>query len=140
RRAGEDVRAGERVLPAGAVIGPAQVGVLASLGRDAVRCHRRPVGAVLSTGDELLRPGEPPRPGSLYAATAFSLAGQVRAFGGDPLSLGVARDTVAALTSRIREGLARADLLVTSAGVSRGDFDVVKTVLAQEGEVGFWTV
>ena len=140
RVAGEDVRAGELVLPRGTVIGPAQVGVLASLGLAGVRAHRRPVVAVLSTGDELLRPGEPLVPGKIYDANAFSLAAQVRAFGGEPRVLDVARDTVEALTARIREGLRGADLLVTSAGVSRGDFDVVKTVLAQEGEVGFWTV
>lgn len=140
RPAGEDVREGERVLPRGTLIGPAQVGVLASLGLATVRCHRRPVVAVLSTGDELLRPGEPLAPGKIYDANTFSLAAQVRAFGGEPLILDVARDSVDALTGRIHEALARADMLVTSAGVSRGDFDVVKTVLAQEGEVGFWTV
>ena len=140
RVAGEDVRAGETVLPEGTVIGPAQVGVLASLGRDRVSAYRRPVVAVLSTGDELLRPGEPLVPGKIYDSNAFSLAAQVRSFGGVPKILDVARDTVEALTARIREGLAGADLLITSAGVSRGDFDVVKTVLANEGEVGFWTV
>ncbi|MDA0271583.1 MAG: molybdopterin molybdotransferase MoeA [Chloroflexi bacterium] len=140
RPAGEDVKDGEVVLPAGAVIGAAQVGVLASLGLATVRCHRRPVVAVLSTGDELLRPGEPLTPGKIYDANAFSLAAQVRDFGGEPMILDVARDTVDALTGRIHEALARADMLVTSAGVSRGDFDVVKTVLAEVGEVGFWTV
>ena len=140
RAAGEDVHAGEVVLRAGTVIGPAQIGVLASIGVDRVRAHRRPIVAVLSTGDELLRPGEPLVPGKIYDANAFSLAAQVRAFGGVPRILDVALDTVEALTARIHEGLADADLLVTSAGVSRGDFDVVKTVLAAEGEVGFWTV
>jgi molybdopterin molybdotransferase len=140
RVAGEDVREGELVLPAGTVIGPAQVGVLASLGLGSVRAHRRPVVAILSTGDELLRPGDPLEPGKIYDANAFSLASQVRAFGATPVILDVARDTVEALTARIREGLAHADLLVTSAGVSRGDFDVVKTVLAQQGEIGFWTI
>ena len=140
RVAGEDVRTGELVLPRGTVLGAAHIGVLASLGLATVRVHRRPVVAILSTGDELLRPGEPVRPGMIYDANAFSLAAQVRAFGGEARILDVARDTVEALTARIHEGLADADLLVTSAGVSRGDFDVVKTVLAQEGEVGFWTV
>jgi molybdopterin molybdotransferase len=140
RVAGEDVREGETVLPEGTVIGPAQVGVLASLGRDRVLAYRRPVVAVLSTGDELLRPGEPLAPGKIYDSNAFSLAAQVRSFGGIPIVLDVARDTVEALTARIKEGLAEADMLVTSAGVSRGDFDVVKTVLANEGQVGFWTV
>ena len=140
RVAGEDVREGETVLPEGAVLGPAQVGVLASLGRDRALAYRRPVVAVLSTGDELLRPGEPLAPGKIYDSNAFSLAAQVRSFGGVPKVLNVARDTVEALTARIHEALADADMLVTSAGVSRGDFDVVKTVLANEGEVGFWTV
>ncbi len=140
RVAGEDVRAGELVLPRGTVLGAAQAGVLASLGLARVAVHRRPVVAILSTGDELLRPGEPLTPGKIYDANAFSLAAQVRAFGGEARVLDVARDTVEALTASIREGLTGADLLVTSAGVSRGDFDVVKTVLAQEGEVGFWTV
>ncbi|MDA0352569.1 MAG: molybdopterin molybdotransferase MoeA [Chloroflexi bacterium] len=140
RVAGEDVREGETVLREGAVIGPAQVGVLASLGRDRVLAYRRPVVAVLSTGDELLRPGQPLTPGKIYDSNAFSLAAQVRSFGGIPKVLDVARDTVEALTARIHEGLADADMLVTSAGVSRGDFDVVKTVLANEGQVGFWTV
>ena len=140
RVAGEDVHAGELVLPRGTVLGAAQVGVLASLGLATVAVHRRPVVAILSTGDELLRPGEPLTPGKIYDANAFSLAAQVRAFGGEAHILDVAKDTVEALTSSIRQGLAGADLLVTSAGVSRGDFDVVKTVLAQEGAVGFWTV
>ncbi|MFA7249768.1 MAG: gephyrin-like molybdotransferase Glp [Dehalococcoidia bacterium] len=140
REAGEDVRAGETVLRAGTLLGPAQIGVLASVGVDRVLAHRRPVVAVLSTGDELLRPGQALVPGKIYDANAFSLAAQVRAFGGIPRILDVALDTVEALTARIHEGLANADLLVTSAGVSRGDFDVVKTVLAAEGEVGFWTV
>jgi molybdopterin molybdotransferase len=140
RSAGEDVRSGERVLARGTVLQAAQVGVLASLGRASVRVHRRPVVAILSTGDELLRPGEPLQPGKIYDANAFTLAAQVQAFGGIPRVLDVALDTVEALTARIKEGLEDADLLVTSAGVSRGDFDVVKTVLANEGEVGFWTV
>ena len=140
RATGEDVRAGETVLRAGTVIGPAQIGVIASVGLDRVRAHRRPVVAVLSTGDELLRPGEPMAPGKIYDANAYSLAAAVRAAGGIPRILDVALDTVEALTARIHEGIADADLLVTSAGVSRGDFDVVKTVLAAEGSVGFWTV
>lgn len=139
RYAGEDVRRGAVVLPRGTVIGPAQVGVLASLGMPAVRVHRRPVVAILSTGDEVREPGEPLAPGQIYDSNAYSISAMVIANGGIAKRLGIARDTVDALTAKIRSGL-DADLLVTSAGVSRGDYDVVKDVLAKEGEVDFWTV
>lgn len=139
RRAGEDLAQGEPVLPRGRVIRPAEVGVLATLGRASVRVIRRPRVAILATGDELAQPGEPLRPGQIYDANSYGLAAQVLRYGGHPELLGVARDTIEALTERLRTGL-EADLLVTSAGVSLGDYDIVKDVLAREGEVRFWTV
>jgi molybdopterin molybdotransferase len=139
RKAAEDVRAGQRILPKGTVLRPAQVGVLASLGLATVKVHRRPVVAVLSTGDEVQEPGKPLRPGQIYDSNAWSISAMVLECGGIPKRLGIAKDTVDALTAKIREGLG-ADMLVTSAGVSRGDYDVVKDVLAKEGEVDFWTV
>ncbi|MDE3094682.1 MAG: molybdopterin molybdotransferase MoeA [Chloroflexota bacterium] len=139
RRAAEDVRRGQTILRAGALLHPAQVGVLASLGQATVRVHRRPVVAILSTGDEVREPGEPLRPGQIYDSNAYSISAMVQASGGIPRRLGIAKDTVEALTAKLRGGL-DADLLVTSAGVSRGDYDVVKDVLAKEGEVDFWTV
>ncbi len=140
RFAGEDLHAGELALPRDAVIGPAQIGVLAALGLEEAPVIRRPRVAILSTGDELLRPGQPLAPGKIYDSNAFSLAAQVEDYGGVPRVLEVAADSVEALTARIDEGLADSDMLVTSAGVSLGDFDVVKDVLAQRGEIGFWTV
>jgi molybdopterin molybdotransferase len=139
RAAGEDVRRGTRLIPRGTVLGPAQIGVLASLGRASVKVHRRPVIAILSTGDEVVEPGTPLRPGQIYDINAYSIAAMVRANGGIARRMGVARDTVEELTGKLRSGLV-ADMLVTSAGVSRGDYDVVKDVLAKEGEVNFWTV
>jgi molybdopterin molybdotransferase len=139
RRAAEDVRRGQAILPKGTVLHPAQVGVLASLGMATVRVHRRPVVAILSTGDEVKEPGQPLAPGQIYDSNAYSVSAMVLANGGLPRRLGIAKDTVEALTAKLREGL-DADMLVTSAGVSRGDYDVVKDVLAKEGEVDFWTV
>ena len=139
RRRGEDVRAGETILQKGTLLRGAQIAVLASMGISAMTVIRRPRVAVLSTGDELLQPGQPPAPGKIYDSNAPGLATLVEEYGGIPLRLGIAKDTVAALTVKIQEALS-ADLVVTSAGVSRGDFDVVKEVLAREGAIDFWTV
>ena len=139
RRRGEDIRAGLVALEAGRVVRASEIGVLASLGRTRVAVHRRPEVAILSTGDEIAAPGEERRPGQIYDANAPGVAALVRAFGGRPRLLGIARDTVDDLTASIRAGL-DADMIVTSAGVSRGDFDVVKDVLAREGAIDFWTV
>ena len=139
RRRGEDIRAGRVALEAGRVVRASESGVLASLGHTDVAVHRRPEVAILSTGDEIAPPGGERRPGQIYDANAPGVAALVRAFGGRPRPLGIARDTVDDLTAAIRAGL-DADMIVTSAGVSRGDFDVVKDVLAREGAIDFWTV
>jgi molybdopterin molybdotransferase len=139
RRAGEDVRRDQVILRRGTVLQAPQIGVLASLGMPSVRVHRRPVVAILSTGDEVKEPGQPLAPGQIYDINAYSIAAMVQANGGLPKRLGIAGDTVDDLTAKIRAGL-DADMLVTSAGVSRGDYDVVKDVLAKEGEIDFWTV
>jgi molybdopterin molybdotransferase len=139
RRAGEDVSKGARVLAKGTLLEPAQIGSLASLGRATVSVIRRPVVAVLSTGDELVPVGEPLPQGRIYDSNSYSVSALVLANGGIPKPLGIAGDTVEALTAKIHEGL-DADLFITSAGVSRGDYDIVKDVLAKEGEVDFWTV
>ncbi|MFN3974781.1 MAG: gephyrin-like molybdotransferase Glp [Dehalococcoidia bacterium] len=139
RPSGEDIRRGEVVLAKGTVLGPAHIGVLASVGKATVRVVRRPVVAVLSTGNELLSPGEPPQPGKIYDANSYSVAAAVRQAGGIPLLLGIARDDLEDLRRKVQEGL-QADFLLTSAGVSRGDYDIVKDVLAQQGKVEFWTV
>jgi molybdopterin molybdotransferase len=139
RRAGEDVTRGSAVMQAGTELRAAQIGVLASLGTETVRVYRRPVIAIISTGDELMELGQPATEGHIYDANQYSVAALVEEAGGIPRRLGISRDTVEELTAKIHEAL-DADLIVTSAGVSRGDYDVVKDVLLREGEVGFWTV
>ncbi|MDO8615848.1 MAG: molybdopterin molybdotransferase MoeA [Dehalococcoidia bacterium] len=139
RRAGEDLRAGQTVVRKGTVLRPSEIGVIASVGRARVRVIRRPVVAVLSTGDELVAVGGPRSGAHIYDSNAHSVGALVKRYGGVPRLLGIARDTVKALTAKIQRGL-DADMLITSAGVSRGDYDVVKDVLAREGEIAFWTV
>jgi molybdopterin molybdotransferase len=138
RRAGEDIREGQRVLVKGVVLRPAEIGLLASIGRTTVKVVRRPVVAVLSTGDELVEVGQPLPPGRIYDSNVYSLAALIDRYGGIPKVLGIAHDTVEALVDKIHQGL-DADMLLTSAGVSRGDYDMVKDVLAREGEIDFWT-
>jgi molybdopterin molybdotransferase len=139
RLAGEDVQAGALVLPQGTYVRPAEVGMLAMLGRRQVQVLRRPRVAVLTTGDELVDVDEPVTPGKIRNVNLYSLCAQVRWCGGEPISLGVARDTVAELEAKVRAGM-DADLLVTSAGVSVGDYDVVKVVLDKLGHIDFWRV
>jgi len=139
RKAGEDVSKGNLVLKAGTVLRPQEIGVLASLGKDVVPVIRRPVVAVLATGDELVDIKEPLPPGKIYNSNTYSLAAQVSRYGGVPKILGIARDNIKALEDKIKQAR-DADLLITSAGVSVGEYDVVKDVLARLGEVTFWTV
>ncbi|MCH8191056.1 MAG: molybdopterin molybdotransferase MoeA [Chloroflexi bacterium] len=139
RPQGEDIRRGEVVLRAGAVLRPAEIGVLASMGYASVRVVRRPVVAVLSTGDELVEPPEALPPGKIYNSNSYSIAASVLKYGGIPKQLGIARDNLPDLERCIQEGL-DADMLVTTAGVSRGDYDIVKDVLMKQGEIAFWTV
>ena len=139
RYAGEDIAAGARVIPKGTLLRASHAGALAAMGRATVRVIRRPVVAVLSTGDELVPLGRPLGPGQIHDSNTYSVSALVKESGGIPKVLGIARDSVDALTAKVREGL-DADMLLTSAGVSRGDYDVVKDVLAREGEIAFWTV
>ena len=140
RPRGEDIRAGGLILTEGTLLRAAQIAVAASMGIDQVRVVRRPRVAILSTGDELLVPGQDPEPGKIYDSNSYGLAAQIAEYGGIPDRRGIAQDTVEALTAKVQEALGEADLLVTSAGVSRGDFDVVKEVLVNEGQIKFWTV
>ncbi len=139
RLAGEDIAAGETVLPQGTTLGAAEIGVLASLGLDHAIVIRRPVVAVLTTGDELVEPPLPLTPGKIYNSNGYTIAAAVLATGGVPLVLETARDNLASLQARLVEAL-EADIVLTTAGVSRGDYDIVKDVLMQEGDIDFWTV
>ena len=139
RPAGEDVKAGEKVLERGTVLRPSEIGVLASLGIEQVSVIRRPRIAILATGDELQTPGEAALPGHIYDSNSYGLAASVERYGGVPQMLGIARDNLEDMHSKLKEGLT-ADLLLTSAGVSKGDYDIVKDVLAERGKVNFWSV
>ena len=110
------------------------------LGMETVRVIRRPVVAILATGDELLDAGEAIEPGKIYDANSHSLAALVVKYGGIPLVLGIARDNLQDMNQKLSQGTS-SDLLITSAGVSKGDYDMwVKDVLMERGEISFWSV
>jgi molybdopterin molybdotransferase len=140
RPAGEDVRVGDLVLERGTVIGPAEIGLLATLGRSQVEVSRRPRVAVLSTGSELADLGVEPGPAQIPNANSYSLIAQVMEAGGIAINLGVAPDRLDVIAERIRRG-AEADVLVSSAGVSVGDLDLVRDALVAAGaELHLWKV
>jgi molybdopterin molybdotransferase len=141
RKAGEDIQQGQKVLAVGQVLRPPDIGILAAMGFPQVRVVRRPRVAILATGNELVDVDQPITPGKIRNSNEYTTIGLVKRYGGEPVPLGIARDTVEDLTAKIREGLAQnVDLFLTSAGVSVGDFDVVKNVLAAQGEMLFWQV
>lgn len=137
---GEDVPAGARVIAAGTIIRPPEVSMLASLGRAQVMVHRRPVVAILSTGDELIELGRTPAAGEIINSNTVALAAAVLEAGAIPRIIGIARDNLDSHREKMGEGL-KADLLVTSAGVSAGDRDLVRIVLEELGvRQLFWKV
>ena len=140
RPAGEDVRVGDLVLEAGTVLGPAEIGLLATLGHSQVEVSRRPRVAVLSTGSELADLGAEPGPAQIPNANTYSLMAQVMDAGGVAINLGVAPDRLNVIEERIRRGR-EADVLVSSAGVSVGDLDLVREALVAAGaELHLWKV
>lgn len=136
---GEDVAPGAVLVPHGSEIGPAEIALLAALGVHPVRATRRPRVAILSTGDELAPLGAEPRPGQIRESNGPYLVAAVRRAGGEPVRLGIARDREDDLRAKL--AAARdADLVLTSGGVSVGDYDLVKQMLAEQGNVEFWRV
>jgi molybdopterin molybdotransferase len=140
RHRGEDVRVGDRVLEAGTVLTAAEIGLLATLGFSQVPVYRRPRVAILSTGNELADLGTEPGPGQIPNTNTYTLMAQVLEAGAEPVSLGVASDRLEVIEARVRAGR-DADVLVSSAGVSVGDLDLVREALTRAGaELHLWQV
>ncbi|MER7189321.1 gephyrin-like molybdotransferase Glp [Streptomyces flaveolus] len=130
RAAGSDVKSGDRALEAGTVLGPPQIALLAAIGRGRVRVHPRPRVVVLSTGSELVQPDEELAHGQIYDSNSFALTAAARDAGAIAYRVGAVADDAETLRSTIEDQLVRADLMVTTGGVSVGAYDVVKEALA----------
>ena len=140
RRQGEDLARGKPALPAGRVLRPADLGLVASLGIDRLSVMRRLRVAVFSTGDEIAAPGHPLAPGCVYDSNRFSLMGALQRLGMEVIDLGLVRDEPLALQSALQQAVDKADAVLTSGGVSAGDADHTRDVLGRTGEVAFWKV
>jgi molybdopterin molybdotransferase len=140
RRRGEDLARGRSALPAGRVLRPADLGLVASLGYREVAVQRRLRVALFSTGNEIRNPGEPLDPGCIYDSNRFSLIGALQRLGVEIIDLGLVRDDPQALRTTLQQAVAVADAVLTSGGVSVGEADHTRALMAEMGDVAFWKV
>ncbi len=141
RAVGTDVRRGEQVLSAGALIRPSEIALMSAVGHSRVKVYRRPRVAILATGDELVAPDQLPGPGQIRNVNEFSTAALVLRYGGVPLLLGIAHDRPEEVAAKLEEAIGQgADLIVASAGVSVGAYDVVKDAVKAHGSIDLWRV
>jgi molybdopterin molybdotransferase len=140
RRRGEDIAAGSEVLAAGARLGPAQLGLAASVGAAVLTVFRRLRVALFSTGDELAMPGEPLKPGGIYNSNRYTLHALLESLGCDVADLGIVPDNLAATRAALREAAQENDLILTSGGVSVGEEDHVKPAVEAEGALELWQI
>jgi molybdenum cofactor synthesis domain-containing protein len=140
RAVGEDMGQGESVLPHGTALGAAEIGLVAAIGHTRALVYRRPRVTVLSTGNELVEPEAPRRPGQVRDSNCYALLAAIRAAGGDAHGLGIVRDDPDAQRQALQRGIAEYDVLLTSGGVSMGTRDLIKPLLAEMGVIHFGRV
>ena len=139
RPAGEDMQQGQTVLTQGTVLRAWEIGILATLGWATVPVVRRARVAIVGTGDEIIDIGQPLKPGKIRDTNSYLLEGVIRTTGAEAYRLGIARDTVESLHKKFNEAK-QYDLIITSGGVSVGDFDLVKDIMAEKGQINFWRI
>jgi len=140
REAGEDIKQGAAVIDAGVRLSPADLGVLASLGIAQLQVKRKPVVAFFSTGDELMPVGEPLEPGKIYDSNRYCLHGMLSRMAVDIIDMGVVRDEPQAMREVLENAAAKADLILSTGGVSVGEADFIKPALEQIGSTEFWKI
>jgi molybdopterin molybdotransferase len=140
RRRGEDVRAGDVVLPLGTRLTPQALGLAATVGAAHLTVARRPRVALFSTGDELVMPGEPLKPGAIYNSNRYTLRALIQALGCECVDLGIVPDQLAATREALRRAALDADLIVTSGGVSVGEEDHLRPAVQSEGRLELWQI
>lgn len=140
REAGEDIRAGQVILGNGTRLRAQELGLAASVGRDRVTVCRRPRVGIFFTGDELVEPGQPLAPGQIYDSNRYTLQGLLQSLGCEIIDLGIVGDTLGQTLEALQKASRRADLVITSGGVSVGEEDHVRAALEQLGELDMWRI
>ena len=140
RPSGGDFSAGQKIIPPGTQLLPRYIALAAAMGHSKLKVHRKPVVAILATGDELVEPGTTPKPGQIVASNGYAIAAMVEAAGGSPRPLGIARDTLPDLQTKLAQA-GDADVVITIGGASVGEHDLVENALTSSGfELDFWKI
>lgn len=140
-RMGEDMEIGDIVLKKGKIMSPADIGILAALGRTKVKVYPKPQIGILATGDELVEIDQELREGKIRSSNSYTIAAQIKKIGGNPVILGLCNDTIEEIKEKLRESLEWVDMIITTGGVSVGDADLVKEAFQELGaELLFWKV
>jgi len=139
RPSGENFRSGDLILDKNTLLRPSEIGILATIGKSRAMVVRRPVIGVLATGNELSALGQSLKPGQIYDSNTYSIAAAIAKIGGIAKIIGIAKDTFQDTEQKILSGL-DTDMLISSAGVSKGDYDIVKDVMAMHGNINFWSI
>ncbi|MDO9390717.1 MAG: molybdopterin molybdotransferase MoeA [bacterium] len=140
RRQGEDVTAGQLLITKGTRLRPQEVGLIASLGLTEVLASKQPVAGIISSGNEVAAPGQPLKPGQIYDANRFSIGGQVKEAGAVVKDYGIIADDLAKIKQTLNQAARECDVVITSGGVSVGDYDLMKQALSELGQMNFWQV
>ena len=139
RPAGEDISSGQLIVSKGTVVTPPIIGLLSSIGVKSISVTKKPIVAIISTGSELIESGSNLSESKIYDSNQLAISAYVKSCGGIPKQLGIAQDDIKDISAKIKQGLT-ADMIITSAGVSKGEYDLVKKVLSDFGDIHFWSV
>lgn len=140
RRQGEDITTGQLLITKGTRLRPQEVGLIASLGLTEVLVFKQPVVGIISSGNEVAAPGQPLKPGQIYDANRFSIGGQVKEAGAVVKDYGIIADDLAKIKQTLSQAARECDVVITSGGVSVGDYDLMKQALSELGQMNFWQV
>ncbi len=140
RKMGENLKCGDVALKSGSILSPAKAGLCATMGYDSIPVVKKLKIAIISTGDELVQPGEKLGPGEIYESNSFGLAGLVKWLGHDPVRIQAVDDSLKELREILNRVSEDCDLILTSGGVSMGEWDLVRKIMEQEGDLHFWRV